>query len=162
MSSLGRGTFLGGFAIVGFLVLLFGGIWFFTPTPHRETTMKLPYAKAGSRLIWVNWDLCSRLGMREVLCALILLGGGWGCQGLFCRPAGAVLSLWRTGAVDPEQQSCFEVSVAAGGKVAAALAYPAEWSAATGSRAAGRFAVEIVRGRDFGSLIAPCGWTRPW
>ena len=44
MSSLGRGTFLGGFAIVGFLVLLFGGIWFFTPAPYRETTMKLPYA----------------------------------------------------------------------------------------------------------------------
>ena len=34
MSSLGRGTFLDGLAIVGFLVLLFGGIWFFTPAPH--------------------------------------------------------------------------------------------------------------------------------
>ncbi len=46
MSSLGRGTFLGGLAIVGFLVLLFGGIWFFTPAPHRGTAMKeLPYAR---------------------------------------------------------------------------------------------------------------------
>ena len=52
MSSLGRGTFLAGvlagLAVVGFLVLLFGGIWFFTPAPHRETTMILPYARHAS------------------------------------------------------------------------------------------------------------------
>jgi hypothetical protein len=45
MSSVGRGTFLGGLAIVGLLVLLFGGIWFFIPAPQREMTAKLLYAK---------------------------------------------------------------------------------------------------------------------
>ncbi len=51
MSSLGRGTFLGGLATVGFLVLLFGGIWFFTPAPHRGTAMKeLPYARHAAPL----------------------------------------------------------------------------------------------------------------
>jgi hypothetical protein len=44
MPSRGRETFLAGLVIVGFLVLLYGGIWFFTPAPHRETIM-LPYAK---------------------------------------------------------------------------------------------------------------------
>jgi len=47
MSSLGRKTFLGGLAILGFLVPLFGGIWFFTRAPHRDTTMQLPYARHG-------------------------------------------------------------------------------------------------------------------
>ena len=48
MSAPGRGTFLAGLltglGISGFVVLLFAGIWFFTLAPHRETTMKLPYA----------------------------------------------------------------------------------------------------------------------
>jgi hypothetical protein len=48
MSSLRRGTFwaglLTGLAISGFLVVLSASIWFFTLAPHRETTMKLPYA----------------------------------------------------------------------------------------------------------------------
>jgi hypothetical protein len=37
MSSLGRGTFLGGFAIVGFLVLLFGGT---APGNDNETSIR--------------------------------------------------------------------------------------------------------------------------
>ena len=48
MSSPGRGTFLAGLlaglGISSFVVLLFAGIWFFTPVLQRETTMKLPYA----------------------------------------------------------------------------------------------------------------------
>jgi hypothetical protein len=48
MSSPGRGTFLAGLlaglGISSFVVLLFAGIWFFTPALQRETTMKLPYA----------------------------------------------------------------------------------------------------------------------
>jgi hypothetical protein len=69
MSSLGRGTFLGGLAIAGFLVLLFGGIWFFTPAPHRDTTMKLPYRHAAPPI-----SVSDRLSNADV----ILVAGGCG------------------------------------------------------------------------------------
>jgi hypothetical protein len=70
MSSLGRGTFLDGLAIVGFLVLLFGGIWFFTPAPHRETTMKLPYARHAAPAVSVAPQFAKS--------DLILVAGGCG------------------------------------------------------------------------------------
>jgi hypothetical protein len=68
MSSLGRGTFLGGFAIVGFLVLLFWGIWFFTPAPHRETTT--PYARHAASAVSVSRQFAKS--------DVILVAGGCG------------------------------------------------------------------------------------
>ena len=70
MSSLGRGTFLGGLAIVGFLVLLFGGIWFFNPAPHRETTTKLPYARHAAPAVSVSREFAKS--------DVILVAGGCG------------------------------------------------------------------------------------
>jgi hypothetical protein len=70
MSSLGRGTFLGGLAIVGFLVLLFGGIWFFNPAPHRETTIKLPYARHAAPAVSVSRQFAKS--------DVILVAGGCG------------------------------------------------------------------------------------
>ena len=70
MSSLGRGTFLGGLATAGFLVLLFGGIWFFTPAPHRETTMKLPYARHAAPAVSVSRQFAKS--------DVILVAGGCG------------------------------------------------------------------------------------
>jgi hypothetical protein len=70
MSSLGRGTFLGGLAIAGFLVLLFGGIWFFNPAPHRETTTKLPYARHAAPAVSVSREFAKS--------DVILVAGGCG------------------------------------------------------------------------------------
>ena len=70
MSSLGRGTFLGDLAIAGFLVLLFGGIWFFNPAPHRETTTKLPYARHAAPAVSVSREFAKS--------DVILVAGGCG------------------------------------------------------------------------------------
>ena len=89
MSSLGRGTFLDGLAIVGFLVLLFGGIWFFTPTPHWETTMKLPYARHAAPTVSVSRQFAKS--------DVILVAGGCGVgfhRGPYgyCVPNGPVVA----------------------------------------------------------------------
>ena len=82
MPSRGRETFLAGLVIVGFLVLLYGGIWFFTPAPHRETIM-LPYAKHAVL------EVSGRFAKSDV----ILVAGGCGV-GFHRGPYGYCVSKW--------------------------------------------------------------------
>jgi hypothetical protein len=87
MSSLRRGTFLGGLAIVSLLVLLFGSIWFFNPAPHLETTINLRYAGHAAPAVSISRQFAKS--------DVILVAGGCGLgfhRGAYgyCVPNGPV------------------------------------------------------------------------